>query len=89
MEETLEEMCPICHEDKYSAYAVIQCNHKICSSCLERHLNTDVFPKKCPICRALITRFTIRIIEDDLKFIVLTICTKNAEKLGLTMACQE
>ena len=68
METTItahEETCPICIEKSLEAAAVLNCNHIVCFPCLEVYLNMDIYPKKCPICRCYIEKFTVKKIAEN------------------------
>ena len=52
---TDETCCPICYEDLIHGYRLEYCGHKVCLSCLEKHVrlsvqDTSLFPINCPVC---------------------------------------
>jgi hypothetical protein len=53
-----DDNCPICYEDV--SLVVLQCQHRICSSCRER-----LMQKKCPMCRAPLESYTDTLIPDQ------------------------
>ena len=53
--ETIE--CPVCYEDVHtSEIASMDCNHKYCSTCIEKCIETSYNQNtslKCPLCRSM------------------------------------
>jgi hypothetical protein len=51
-ENIINEQCPICL-DKIIAPKLTECNHKMCTSCLDNWLLTNI---TCPLCRKTIIK---------------------------------
>ena len=77
-------LCPCClDEDSFDAIAEFQCNHILCLPCLEKFLNADMFPKKCPMCRKKVVRFVIKGLVEHFDYFTMKIKSSVIEKLNL------
>ena len=74
----VDNICPICLEEKFDAKAELQCDHCLCLPCLETFLNTQVYPKKCPMCRAQLKEFTVKAISSSFKSFTLNLDSSSS-----------